>query len=123
MAFPRSHPPHSGWDKFHGLTKINTRAQLPLVNIQRHPGIKVLGARRFLCGLIEVRVTGHSELGNLVISMVFHGFFWCYQVCIGSIRDGNVMRILCESLSFGTRLSFHAISIDIPWRIVRVSNG
>ncbi|XP_073044746.1 uncharacterized protein [Primulina eburnea] len=147
MAFPRSHPPHSGWDKFHGLTKINTRAQLPLVNIQRHPGIKVLGARRFLCGLIEVRVTGHSELGNLVISMVFHGFFWCYQVCIGSIRDGNwivhhlrMERIVdayftskcdfryhcsrrCESLSFGTRLSFHAISIDIPWRIVRVSNG
>ncbi|XP_073289013.1 uncharacterized protein [Primulina huaijiensis] len=89
MAFPHSHSPHSGWDKFHGLTKINTRAQLHSINIQRHPGIKVLGARRFLCGLFGVHVTGHSELGNLVISMVFHGFFWCYQVCIGSIRDGN----------------------------------
>ncbi|XP_073289011.1 uncharacterized protein [Primulina huaijiensis] len=49
MAFPHSHSPHSGWDKFHGLTKINTRAQLHSINIQRNYSSKLVGTLESKC--------------------------------------------------------------------------
>ncbi|XP_073044745.1 uncharacterized protein [Primulina eburnea] len=157
MAFPRSHPPHSGWDKFHGLTKINTRAQLPLVNIQRNYSSKLVGTLESKCSEPEDFYVVSSKSASPVtqnwgdiygvpwLLLVLSSLYWINQrwecnAHLWIVHHLRMERIVdayftskcdfryhcsrrCESLSFGTRLSFHAISIDIPWRIVRVSNG
>lgn len=50
---------------------------------------------------------------NKVISMAFHDFFWCYQVCIGSIGDGNVLRIVYGT--FFLLFSYFSFLLFISW--------
>ncbi|XP_075510480.1 uncharacterized protein LOC142546580 isoform X2 [Primulina tabacum] len=94
MAFPHSHSPHSGWDKFHSLTKISTRAQLPLINIQRNYSSKLVGTLESKCSEPEDFYVVSSESTSLVTQNWgdIYGVPWLLLVlvCIGSIRDGNM---------------------------------